>query len=375
MRHINIYSGERCISRVVISSNFDGLEAELSRHNRVFAVMDNRVAAECPASHFLADFFGRKGVPGMLIEASEQTKTMDTVMEVCSWLMEQGADRDALVLAIGGGVTSDIVGFAAAIYKRGIRSAYIPTTFLAQVDAAIGGKTGVNYKNYKNILGVIRQPEFTYLCPQVLESLSRRDFLSGAAELLKTFLIEDNGYYDRAVQWLRGYALTLTPEAGAEYMKATMDELLDLIAAAAQVKVSIVSRDQFEKGERRKLNLGHTFGHAIETLAQRKGYDITHGEAVSMGILLAAELADEYKLEENTVRAFGEGLATRLDGDFLSCGLPIGCPFKISAMAEVMRKDKKSYGDKIHFVLPFGVGDVRIVNLSVDQVCSLLAVR
>lgn len=375
MRHINIYSGERCISRVVISSNFEGLEAELSRHNRVFAVMDNRVAAECPASHFLADFFGRKGVPGMLIEASEQTKTMDTVMEVCSWLMEQGADRDALVLAIGGGVTSDIVGFAAAIYKRGIRSAYIPTTFLAQVDAAIGGKTGVNFKNYKNILGVIRQPEFTYLCPQVLESLSRRDFLSGAAELLKTFLIEDNGYYDRAVEWLRGYALTQTQEAGAEYIRAMIDELSDLIAAAAQVKISIVSRDQFEKGERRKLNLGHTFGHAIETLAQRKGYDITHGEAVSMGILLAAELADEYKLEENTVRAFGEGLATRLDGDFLSCGLPIGCPFKISAMAEVMRKDKKSYGDKIHFVLPFGVGDVRIVNMSVDQVCSLLAVR
>ena len=375
MRHINIYSGERCISRVVISSNFEGLEAELSRHNRVFAVMDNRVAAECPASHFLADFFGRKGVPGMLIEASEQTKTMDTVMEVCSWLMEQGADRDALVLAIGGGVTSDIVGFAAAIYKRGIRSAYIPTTFLAQVDAAIGGKTGVNFNNYKNILGVIRQPEFTYLCPEVLESLSRRDFLSGAAELLKTFLIEDNGYYDRAVEWLRGYALTQTQEAGAEYIRAMIDELSDLIAAAAQVKISIVSRDQFEKGERRKLNLGHTFGHAIETLAQRKGYDITHGEAVSMGILLAAELADEYKLEENTVRAFGEGLATRLDGDFLSCGLPIGCPFKISAMAEVMRKDKKSYGDKIHFVLPFGVGDVRIVNMSVDQVCSLLAVR
>lgn len=375
MRHINIYSGERCISRVVISSGFEGLEAELSRHNRVFAVMDNRVAAECPASHFLADFFGRKGVPGMLIEASEQTKTMDTVMEVCSWLMEQGADRDALVLAIGGGITSDIVGFAAAIYKRGIRSAYIPTTFLAQVDAAIGGKTGVNYKNFKNILGVIRQPEFTYLCPQVLESLSRRDFLSGAAELLKTFLIEDNGYYDRAVQWLRGYALTQTQEAGAEYIRAMIDELSDLIAAAVQVKISIVSRDQFEKGERRKLNLGHTFGHAIETLAQRKGYDITHGEAVSMGILLAAELADEYKLEENTVRAFGEGLATRLDGDFLSCGLPIGCPFKISAMAEVMRKDKKSYGDKIHFVLPFGVGDVRIVNMSVDQVCSLLAVR
>ena len=368
MRHINIYSGERCISRVVINSSFEGLEAELARHNRVFAVMDNRVAAECPASHFLADFFGRKGVPGMLIEASEQTKTMDTVMEVCSWLLEQGADRDALVLAIGGGVTSDIVGFAAAIYKRGIRSAYIPTTFLAQVDAAIGGKTAVNYNNYKNVLGVIRQPEFTYLCPQMLESLSRRDFLSGAAELLKTFIIEDNGYFDRAVQWLRGYALTQTQEAGAEYMNATMDELLELIAAAAQAKISIVSRDQFERGERRKLNLGHTFGHAIETLAQRKGNDITHGEAVSMGILLAAELADAYEM-----RNLEEGLARRLDEAFLSCGLPIGCPFRVSSMLDIMRKDKKAYGDKVRFVLPFAIGEVRVVELSVEEVGRLLA--
>ena len=202
MKHINIYSGERCISRILIDGGFAALESELAHHSRVYAVMDSKVAAECPASHVLAELFGRKGVPGMLIEASEQTKTMDTVLEVCSWLMEQGADRDALVLAIGGGVTSDIVGFAAAIYKRGVRSAYIPTTFLAQVDAAIGGKTGVNFNNYKNILGVIRQPEFTYMCPQVLEGLPRREFLSGAAELLKAFLIDDGGNYTRAVQWL-----------------------------------------------------------------------------------------------------------------------------------------------------------------------------
>ena len=138
MKHINIYSGERCISRILIDGGFDALEAELAHHSRVFAVMDSKVATECPASHVLAEIFGRKGVPGMLIEASEQTKTMDTVLEVCSWLMEQGADRDALVLAIGGGVTSDIVGFAAAIYKRGVRSAYIPTTFLARCDPSAG---------------------------------------------------------------------------------------------------------------------------------------------------------------------------------------------------------------------------------------------
>ncbi len=356
--------------RVIIDNGFEALEAELARHSRVFAVMDSRVASECAASHELAELFGRRGVPGMLIEASEQTKTMDTVMDVCSWLLEQGADRDALVLAIGGGVTSDIVGFAAAIYKRGVRSAYIPTTFLAQVDAAIGGKTGVNFNNYKNILGVIRQPEFTYLCPQVLESLPRRDFLSGAAELLKTFIIEDGGYFDRAVQWLRGYALTQTSEEAVEYMRAGMDELSALVKAAADVKIAVVSRDQFEKGERRKLNLGHTFAHAIETLAQRKGYDITHGEAVSMGILMAAELADAYEMRNPE-----DGLARRLDEAFLSCGLPIGCPFRVSAMAEVMRKDKKASAGMVHFVLPFDIGDVRVVDFSVEDVVRLLSVK
>ena len=356
--------------RVIIDNGFEALEAELARHNRVFAVMDGRVASECAASDELAELFGRRGVPGMLIEASEQTKTMDTVMDVCSWLLEQGADRDALVLAIGGGVTSDIVGFAAAIYKRGVRSAYIPTTFLAQVDAAIGGKTGVNFNNYKNILGVIRQPEFTYLCPQVLESLPRRDFLSGAAELLKTFIIEDGGYFDRAVQWLRGYALTQTSEDAVEYMRAGMDELSALVKAAADVKIAVVSRDQFEKGERRKLNLGHTFAHAIETLAQRKGYDITHGEAVSMGILMAAELADAYEM-----RNPDDGLARRLDEAFLSCGLPIGCPFRVSAMAEVMRKDKKASAGMVHFVLPFDIGDVRVMDFSVEDVVRLLSVK
>jgi 3-dehydroquinate synthetase len=355
---------------VIINNGFDALEAELARYARVYAVMDSRVASECEASHVLAELFRRRGVPGMLIEASEQTKTMDTVMEVCSWLLEQGADRDALVLAIGGGVTSDIVGFAAAIYKRGVRSAYIPTTFLAQVDAAIGGKTGVNFNNYKNILGVIRQPEFTYLCPQVLESLPRRDFLSGAAELLKTFIIEDAGYFDRAVQWLRGYALTQTSEDAVEYMRAGMDELSALVKAAADVKIAVVSRDQFEKGERRKLNLGHTFAHAIETLAQRKGYDITHGEAVSMGILMAAELADAYEM-----RNPDDGLARRLDEAFLSCGLPIGCPFRVSAMADVMRKDKKASAGMVHFVLPFDIGDVRVVDFSVEDVVRLLSVK
>ena len=156
-------------------------------------------------------------------------------------------------------------------------------------------------------------------------------------------------------------------EEAVEYMRAGMDELSALVKAAADVKIAVVSRDQFEKGERRKLNLGHTFAHAIETLAQRKGYDITHGEAVSMGVLLAAELADAYQMLDPE-----EGLARRLDEAFLSCGLPIGCPFRVSSMTEVMRKDKKAEGGKVHFVLPRAIGDVVMHDLTVDEVVELL---
>jgi 3-dehydroquinate synthase len=247
------------------------------------------------------------------------------------------------------------------------------------VDAAIGGKTGVNFEKYKNILGVIRQPEFTYLCPQVLESLPQRDFLSGEAEVLKTFIIEDDGNYEKAVSLFSSMNMECCEDvdrgmepadAWPEIVAAHSAELTELIFAAASVKAGIVSRDQFEKGERRKLNLGHTFAHAIETLAQRKGYDITHGEAVSMGILMAAELADAYEMRNPE-----DGLARRLDEAFLSCGLPIGCPFRVSAMAEVMRKDKKASAGLVHFVLPFEVGDVRVVDFSVEDVVRLLSVK
>jgi 3-dehydroquinate synthetase len=316
----------------------------------------------------------------MLLDASEQEKTLETVMKICSWLLEQGADRDALVLAVGGGITTDLVGFAASIYKRGVRFAYMPTTLLAQVDAAIGGKTGVNFDNYKNMLGVIRQPKFTFICPQVLESLPPRDFLSGAAEMLKTFIIENDGSYEKAVEWLSGYAASEEPSS---YLVENSDELAALIASAVLVKAGIVTRDQFEGGERRKLNLGHTFGHAIETLAQRKrtesddAPDITHGEAVAMGMVLAAELSDAYRRRDGGFivqeDGFEWGLEQRLEADFLSCGLPIGSPFKLSHMTEVMKKDKKAEGDKIHFVLPKFVGEVEVVDLTIDEVLTLMA--
>jgi 3-dehydroquinate synthetase len=347
--------------------------------------MDSNVAMKCPAAYEMSQMLNRKGIPGMLIEASEESKSMETVMEICGWLLENGADRDALVLAIGGGITTDMVGFAASIYKRGVRVAYVPTTLLAQVDAAIGGKTGVNFGGYKNMLGTIRQPEFTYLCPQVLESLPMEDFQSGAAEMLKTFMIEDEGNYDAAIRFLKNLTddfmaaceettLSDNEEHWPDILSGRLQEITPLIAAAAGVKAGIVSRDQFENGERRKLNLGHTFAHAIETLAHRRGDDVTHGEAVAMGMIQAAALSSKYAAsDESWMEICDYSLYQRFEDDFLAVGLPINCPYKMADMAEIMSKDKKAEGGKIHFVLPAAVGDVRIVDLSVDEVVALMA--
>ena len=352
------------------------LERVLDRYLHVYAVMDANVAMHCPAAAEIAGIMNRKGVPGKLIEASEDTKTMDTVMEICGWLLDNGADRDALVLAVGGGITCDMVGFAASIYKRGVHFAYVPTTLLAQVDAAVGGKTGVNFDRYKNMLGIIRQQDFTFICPQVLASLPHREFTAGVAEMLKTFIIDDNGNYQKAVDVLsemsQGYSL-LPEESAADYwsdcVAAYSNELMYLIEEAVRVKAGIVSRDQYEKGERRKLNLGHTFAHAIETLAQREARDISHGEAVAMGLVLAARLSDRvFRGDMDTPTEMEGGLAI----DLCDCGLFPQCPYEVEDMAEIMTKDKKAEGGKVHFILIREIGDVTSYSLAVEEVVRLL---
>lgn len=397
MKEINIYSGDRVISRVIFGSGGQGDCAEICRclpdcGCRVFAVIDSRALAASAFVAALAGTLKEQGTEVYMIEASEETKTMDTVLGICEWLIDRGADRDAFLLAVGGGITTDMAGFAASIYKRGIRFAYVPTTLLSQVDAAVGGKTGVNFDRYKNMLGIIRQPEFTFVTAEALASLPVRDFLSGASEMLKSFVIEDGGNYAKAVVLLKKLygciltgtdkifvadkpasmavmpdlpAQTLAGPTGLSYAPVRR-ELQELLEAAVEVKAGIVSRDQFESGERRKLNLGHTFAHAVETLAHRKNLDITHGEAVAMGMVLAARLGVRLGIA-------GPGLDVKVLNDLKACGLPAECPFPVDEMSAVMQKDKKAEGGKVHFVVPRAIGDVVIIDLTVSDVCSLLA--
>ena len=317
--------------------------ARLQAEPELFMVYDGNV--EWVASQLLEVLPVRAS---MLLETSEEGKTLQTVQMLERWLLQADASRGALLLAVGGGITTDLVGFTAAIYKRGIRYANVPTTLLAQVDAAIGGKTGVNLDGYKNMLGAFRMPEFTVLEAAFLRTLPPREFRCGLAELLKTFLIGDGAAYGALVSSLQ--SAQNKDERGIE----------DDIRRAAAIKARIVAEDPEEHGVRAKLNLGHTFGHAIEHEARLRGADITHGEAVAMGIVLAAELSERLGVAQ-------KGLSAQLKADFSRLGLPVDCPYPVEDLVEALRKDKKAVaGGKVKFVLLRAPGDVVLQELPYD---------
>ncbi len=360
--------GHELLSEVLISPYCTNLRPLLDRYRSVYVVSDVFLFDELDDRYYQELLYGSDRIKMRLmyswyeqeegVNVSEKYKSMESVLQICSALQEHGADRDSLVLAIGGGVLLDKVGFAAAIYRRGVDVAYVPTSFVAQVDAAIGGKTAVNLENYKNILGVFKQPVFTYICPEMLASLPDREFRNGLAEMLKTFIIEDNGHYEETVALFGRSA-----EPWREIVRGKA--FRELLTEAVKVKAGIVGRDMYEKGERSKLNLGHTFAHAIEHRAFEEGRPVGHGEAVAMGTIMAARLSE--RLGE-----VPEGLADKLEADFRLCGLPTECPFPKEELAEAMTKDKKAEGDEVKFVLVRGIGDVICKKLSVKEVIEKL---
>ena len=391
------YQPERVKSLVIvgkdkISSAEKYLVGLLSSYQHLYAFIDKELMMKSQIVRDLAVELQEMGCPMRAVEATEEGKTMDSVLEMCSWLMDKGADRDAVLVAVGGGITTDMAGFAAGIYKRGVRFVNVPSTLLSQIDASIGGKTGVNFEKYKNILGVIRQPAFTFIWPSLLISLPRRDFLSGAAEMLKTFMIEDGGNYRKAADLFFDMSGEYNMEVlmfgkdekktWSAIVKKHMDTLCELIEAAACVKAGVVSRDPFEKDERRKLNLGHTFAHAVETLAQRDGGErfmspedpqqtlgVTHGEAVAMGLVLAARLSDRYYRKDKNDPT---PLEAMVSNDLWDSGIPCFCPYTMEEMAEAMKKDKKAEGGKIRFVIPKEIGKVESVAMTIEEVADLL---
>ena len=342
---------------IYIKEDYSGLREAIGAFcpDRIFVVCDRAVAHLVP----------RLGLDAAVLEleASEEKKSLRTVEEICRALLEGGADRKSFVLALGGGIISDMAGFAASIYMRGIRFAYVPTTLLAMTDAAIGGKTGVNFLSYKNILGSFTEPCFTWMAAASLEGLPRREVLSGAAEMLKSFIIDNvDGAYSTALEFFRTASLPERCDA------ATAARLLPLARAAAGVKAGIVSRDFRESGERKLLNLGHSFAHAIEHLAQT-GADgnvgISHGEAVSMGIVLAARLSCALGYAP-------KGFDSSLEADFAAAGLRVKCPYAPRQLVQAMSRDKKAEAGMLSFVLMRGISDVFVEKLEPAKAMALL---
>ncbi len=346
IKELNISWDGKVRSRIVGGDSLADVAGLLAQEPEVYVVYDKQ--AVWVAAEVLSAVPAQPGQvrAAMGLETSEERKCMDTVMALERWLLEAGASRQALILAIGGGITTDMAGFAAALYKRGIRYANLPTTLLAQVDAAIGGKTGVNLEAYKNMLGAFLQPQFTFLSADVLRTLAPRDFRSGLAEMAKTFLLADKEAYERFF-------------ASAQNDKGFAGEISPFIWRAAEIKAGIVARDPYEKGERALLNLGHSYGHAIEHEARLRGDDITHGEAVAMGIILAAELSEQLGVAQ-------KGLAARLRANFMGIGLPAECPYPIEQLQAALRKDKKVQSSgKIRFVLLKDIGEPLIRELEI----------
>jgi 3-dehydroquinate synthase len=263
----------------------------------------------------------------------ERYKTLNTVETLYGDFVAAGLDRGGTVLAFGGGVVGDTAGFAAATYMRGVRFVQMPTTLLAMVDSSVGGKVGVDLPQGKNLVGAFKQPDVVLIDPLLLTTLSHRQWQCGMAEIVKHGLLMDEGLLDARLH---------QPEHAAE-----------LIERAVRVKVEIVQRDPYEKGERAHLNLGHTFAHAIE---QVTGYRWLHGEAVAVGLVAAARLSHALSLCDAALVTQVEDVLTRI-------GLPTRMEgLDAEALYAAMSTDKKWMGGKSRFVLLRGIGQPMIVE-------------
>ena len=283
---------------------------------------------------------GWPGVRPILAPSGERSKSLAMAGRVASELLERGADRRSLLVALGGGVMGDLGGFVASTYMRGIDFAQVPTTVLAQVDSALGGKTAVNIGAMKNLVGTFCAPRLVVSDPAVLASLAPRAFQSGLYEAVKHAILSGPALFG----WMEGKVQGLRP--------AHTQVLEILVARAAQVKVDVVSRDEREAALRRVLNLGHTYGHALE---EATGYRrFLHGEAVAWGMLLVARLAELLGVLDPVV---GKRIArlVRAVGPLV----PLGA-LKEEKVLGLLLRDKKTVGGKIHWVLPEDIGKVRV---------------
>ena len=285
-------------------------------------------------------------VTPILVPEGERAKSSAIVERVTTQLIRMGAERSSALVCLGGGVVGDLGGFAAAIYLRGIPVVQIPTTLIAQVDAAIGGKTGINHPLGKNLIGAFHQPRLVLVDPKFLATLSTRQFVSGLAEAIKYGIIRDAGLF----RFLEREMLSI--------LQRSPRILTALVARCAANKAWYVERDEYERtGLRAQLNFGHTVGHVLETLGHYRRF--THGEAVALGMVAEGLLSRQLGILRS------DDDLSRMIILLAEAGLPVKLPiFPVGQMMMVMRRDKKVKGGRIRMVLMERIGKVRLISLS-----------
>ena len=316
-------------------------------------VTDANVAALYPAA------FAEEDAVKIVLEPGEATKSFAGLERLSGELLRSGVDRGGLIVAFGGGVVGDLTGFAAGILKRGIAFAQIPTTLLAQVDSSVGGKTAINAPEGKNLVGLFHQPKIVIADTDLLRTLPKRELLSGYAEVVKYGALGDRAFFE----WLEAN--------GADALAGDGAAMVHAVAHSCRMKAAIVARDERETGERALLNLGHTFGHALEA-ATGYGTRLLHGEGVAIGMALAFRLSMRLGIcPDQDAERFSRHLrATGLPAAIAD--IPGARPGAAELIAH-MRHDKKARDGRIAFVLVRGIGEAFVTDdVPMDAVAEVL---
>ena len=288
-----------------------------------------------------------------ILADGERYKTMESFGFIMDALMESKLSRNEPVIALGGGVVGDMTGFAASCYRRGIPFIQVPTTVLAQVDSSVGGKTAINHPHGKNMIGAFYQPKLVWIDPKVLNTLELREIRAGIAEAIKYGLIRDAGFF----AWMQ--------KSAKAALDLNADVLARMIHTSCRHKAEVVMADETEQGQRALLNLGHTFGHAIESMTHYSTY--LHGEGVAIGTLMAARLSEQLGYAP-------AGTEDAIRGCYKHVGLPVDVPdFSAEQWLDAMGHDKKNVGSRIRYILLRGIGDAFLAeDVSPDAIKQLV---
>lgn len=336
------YNKKPCYS-ILIERDFNLLKAELSNlgyENRKIAIITDSNVSKYYLEQIIANLKNLSPhIFSFVFSPGEEYKNMETVHDCYEFLIVNKFDRKDILIALGGGVVGDLTGFVAATYLRGIDFVQVPTTLLAQLDSSIGGKTGVDFLQYKNMIGAFKMPSLVYMNLSTLETLDDRQFFNGFAEAMKHGLIKDAMYYE----WMLSNMYEISDRD-----PQTMEEL---VARSCEIKKSVVEKDPLEKGERALLNFGHTLGHAIE---KYKNFTLLHGECVALGCVAAAYIS--WKRQLLSMEEFYE-----IRDMFVPFQLPISIEeIDIDEIINITKSDKKMEQGKIKFILLKKIGKAMI---------------